>query len=262
MCFALLAIHQHPDYPFILAANRDEFFARPASPLHAWADEPGVVAGRDLESGGSWLALSTHDKRLVLVTNVRQGLPQVAGRSRGLLVRDLAATSAPLPDALQAVWVTRGDYAGFNLIAGQFPDRLYYLSNRLSNRHAGGIQPVLPGLYGLSNAALDTPWPKVLRGKAALAHLLQAGGAVQAEDLFTLLADTTAAPDHDLPDTGIGLERERWLSPLFIAAGRNGYGTRCSTVILMDRTGQVACHERTFYPDQRQETVHHFFCSA
>ncbi len=252
MCFALLALHQHAEYPFILAANRDEFFPRPALPLHAWQDEPGVLGGRDLESMGTWLALNTRDNRLALVTNVRNGQPQSAERSRGLLVRDVVSSGNPVRDDLQTLLAEQGRYAGFNLIAGNLPDQLYYVSNRADV----GIVPLAAGFYGLSNARLDTPWPKLVRGKAAFQQLVQTHETLAVEDLLAVLADKTPAAEADLPETGVGLEIERRLSPVFIQPGWRDYGTRCSTVLLLDRQGQISFHERTYAPDQSSQDVH------
>lgn len=249
MCFALLAIHQHPLYPFVLAANRDEYHQRPALPLHVWEDQPSIIGGRDVESTGSWLALNQHNARLALVTNYRSGLPQIGERSRGVLVRDMVASTETLASSLQHLTNTQHHYAGFNLITGQLPDQLYYVSNQQESK----AQPLSAGIHALSNAFLNTPWPKVQRGKQRFTQLLQTASTVSVEDLFALLADTTPATDADLPDTGIGLEKERWLSPIFIQGEQ--YGTRCSRVILMDTAGQISVHERTYTLGQPTQDV-------
>ena len=243
MCFALLAVRQHPTYPFILAANRDEYFHRPALPLHEWVDFPAIVGGRDVESAGSWLAINQQQARLALVTNYRAGIPQPAARSRGALVRDMLI-SHDLEVSLQQLAAEQQSYGGFNLITGQLPDRLWFFSNR----NGQAAMPLTAGIHALSNASLDTPWPKVMRGQQRFAAILQQTGARLVEDLFTLLADTTPAADADLPDTGIGLEKERWLSSIFITGEQ--YGTRCSSVLLLDTAGQIHFHERTFAPQQ------------
>lgn len=248
MCFALIAIRQRSDYPFILAANRDEYFHRPALPLHAWEDFPGIIGGRDVESAGSWLALNGEYARLALVTNHRSGVPQAAERSRGLLVRDMV-TAADTQASLRVLANERHRYGGFNLITGTLPDRLYYFSNR----NGQAATPLQPGVHALSNAFLDTPWPKVRRGKQHFTDLVHDPAMLLVEDLFALLADTTPAADADLPDTGIGLEKERWLSPVFISGEH--YGTRCSTVILLDATGRVSLLERTFQLGQPAKDV-------
>ncbi|MEB4593198.1 NRDE family protein [Candidatus Thiothrix sp. Deng01] len=249
MCFALLALQQRPDYPFILAANRDEFFHRAALPLHAWEDFPGVVGGRDVESAGSWLVLNQQDARLALVTNHRSGSPQTAERSRGLLVRDMVTATTEVETSLQTLADGQQRYAGFNLITGKLPDQLYYFSNR-NGQAATRLQP---GVHALSNAFLDTPWPKVQRGKQHFTRLVHDPAELLVEDLFALLADKTPAADAELPDTGIGLDKERWLSPIFISGEH--YGTRCSTVILLDAAGRVSLHERTFQAGQPVSTT-------
>ncbi|HPE60678.1 MAG: NRDE family protein [Thiothrix sp.] len=258
MCFVLLSWRQQADYPLILAANRDEFLARPALALQAWEDAPGVVGGRDLESGGSWLALNRDTGRFVLVTNVRQGKPRPAPRSRGLLIRDLVNSSQSLAADRQMVERTRSDYAGFNLLLGQLSGTgsLYYFSNASDT----GWQPLEPGIHGLSNAALDTPWPKVVQGRRQLQALLEQTGAgePEAEGLFALLGDAARAPDAALPDTGIGMERERILSSAFIPVttfGDQAYGTRCSTVLVWRKDGYLRLQERSFVPGIAPDTV-------
>ena len=249
MCFALIAIRQRPDYPFILAANRDEYFHRPALPLHAWEDFPGIIGGRDVESAGSWLLLNWREARLALVTNHRSGLPQAAERSRGLLVRDMAAAETDMTTTLQTLANEQQRYGGFNLITGVLPDQLHYVSNR----NGQAAIPLQPGVHALSNAFLDTPWPKVRHGKRHFTKLVHDPAELRVEDLFALLTDKTPAADTDLPDTGIGLEKERWLSSIFIPGEH--YGTRCSTVILLDAAGKFSLFERTFQPGQPAKDV-------
>jgi uncharacterized protein with NRDE domain len=241
MCFALLALNQHPEYPLILAANRDEFYARPALAMHEWQDTDGVIGGRDLESMGSWLALNRHDLRFALVTNVREGAPVAGERSRGLLIRDLVDSTLPVREGLAVLQAEQAAYAGFNVLAGNLNGQMYYFSNR----HQADMTTLSSGLHALSNARLDTPWPKVVRGKQRLAALLMAG-EVTPEALFAILADNETAPDEQLPQTGVGLAKERWLSPLFINNPEFGYGTRCSTLILAGADGKVELFERTF----------------
>lgn len=242
MCFVLLAIHQHPDYPLVLAANRDEFFHRAALPLQAWQDLPEIVGGRDVESTGSWLAVNRVTRRLALVTNYRAGIPQPAARSRGVLVRDVLTTTATTSVCLQQLAAEQQLYGGFNLLMGELPDQLWFFSNR----NAQPAQAVTAGIHALSNASLDTPWVKVQRGKQRFHAVLAQTGQALVDGLFDLLTDTTPAADADLPDTGIGLEKERWLSSIFITGEQ--YGTRCSSVLLLDNAGQLHCYERTFAP--------------
>lgn len=249
MCLALFALHQHPDYPFILLHNRDERFDRTSAALQTWQDNPALLGGRDLESGGSWLALNQTNGRLAFVTNVRHFPTQAGERSRGWLVSEPLSTTQAIPDYLKAVTNQQAAYAGFNLIVGTLPNQLYYLSNR----QQPSFEPLEAGLYGLSNAALDTPWPKVERGKAALKMWLERREPLNPDLLLDLLMHSETAHDHELPDTGIGLDGERWLSPLFIRNTQHNYGTRCSSLIALDIQGRVSFYERTYLDEQRYE---------
>lgn len=238
MCLVLAAFQAHPRHALVLAANRDEYHARPSAPA-AWV-APGVLAGRDLEAGGTWLALA-RGGRFAAVTNIRAPGPARAGApSRGTLPLRAVQDPRPLPAALEDLAPDLGAFNGCNLLAGTAAD-LWHLSTR-----GGGPAPVPPGVHGLSNHLLDTPWPKVVRGKAALGAWLAAGGE-DLEGLFALLADRRPAPDADLPDTGVPRAWERTLSAAFIVAP--GYGTRCSTVLLLDRDGGARFVERSFGPD-------------
>ncbi|MDZ4164996.1 MAG: NRDE family protein [Smithellaceae bacterium] len=237
MCLLLFSYDSHPDYRLILAANRDEFYARPTARAAFWDDDPQVLAGRDLRGGGAWLGI-TRQGRFAALTNFRDPASlREDAPSRGWLVLDyLSGREAPRA-YLEGVAARAGDYNGFNLIAGD-RKRLWYYSNR------GGREEISPGIHGLSNHLLDTPWPKVEKGKAALARLTEKAGALTPEDVFSFLADDSRPADSLLPDTGVGLAWERTLSPVFITSP--SYGTRSSTVILIDREGQVTFAERTF----------------
>ncbi|HEX8651873.1 MAG TPA: NRDE family protein [Pyrinomonadaceae bacterium] len=252
MCIILLAYKSHPVYELVLAANRDEFYERPTARADYWEDAPGLLAGRDLERGGTWLGV-TEAGRLAAVTNFREPGQRIADApSRGLLVSDFLR-SVEKPEAyLERLSLSAGSYNGFNLIAAD-AQRLCYYSNRAGAPHNLGA-----GIYGVSNHLLDTPWPKVARGKQALAEILAAADAPQPDDIFRLLADRSCADDGCLPDTGVGLELERVLSPLFIATPV--YGTRSSTVVLLDREGRMTFIERTFNngSDRWEETGYEF----
>ena len=238
MCLILLAADVHPDYRLILAANRDEFLARPTAPAGYWSDAPHVLAGRDLKSGGTWLGI-TKTGRIAALTNYRDPRSYRHGApSRGQLASGFLCGSQSAAGYLAFLGREGERYNGFNLIFGA-PEHLCYFSN------CGDLtSSLVPGIHGSSNHHLDTPWPKVTRGTEALEHLVAAGKPVQPEELFTILADRTIAPDHLLPVTGVGIERERLLSPLFIATP--DYGTRSSTIILVDRENRVTFSERTF----------------
>jgi uncharacterized protein with NRDE domain len=241
MCLVLIAYQMHPNYPLVVAANRDEYYERPAAPAAFWQDAPEVGAGRDLAHGGTWLGVS-RTGRFAAITNYREpklsALPHAP--SRGELVSRFLRSAAPAEDYLEILRHTAREYNGYNLIYGEL-GRLYCYSNKNN-------QAVLltPGIHGLSNHLLDTPWPKVERGKRALAEAVNQSRLASA-DLFKVLSDPTPAADDELPDTGIGPELERMLSPIFISS--EGYGTRSSTAVLFDAQGGITLAERSFFAD-------------
>lgn len=238
MCLILLASNVHPDYRLVLAANRDEFFARPTAPAAFWDDAPQVLAGRDLKSGGTWLGI-TKTGRIAALTNYRDPRSyRHAAPSRGQLASGFLRGSQSAAAYLEFLEREGAGYNGFNLVFGE-PGHLCHFSNR-----AALSSSLAPGIHGISNHLLDTPWPKVTRGKGALERLVATGKTLSPDELFAILADRTFAPDHLLPDTGVGMKRERLLSPLFIASP--DYGTRSSTIILIDRENRVTFSERTF----------------
>jgi uncharacterized protein with NRDE domain len=240
MCLILFAACAHPDYPLIVAANRDERYTRPSTPAGFWPDYPTVCAGRDLEQGGTWLGIAT-DGRFAGITNYRQGRGRgTPPHSRGDLTRGFLTGTRGALEYMQDAAARPTDYHGYSLIAGT-PDALYFCSNR-----GNGIQRITPGVHGLSNRLLDEPWPKVVRGVSVLKELLGADEPTLTRTLFELLADRTTAPDHLLPSTGVPLQHERDRSPAFISA--ESYGTRASTVVLMGRDGNVVFKERSFGP--------------
>jgi uncharacterized protein with NRDE domain len=238
MCLILLAWRVREDYPLILAANRDEFYSRPSAPAQFWDDVPDILAGRDLEKGGTWLGI-TRTGRLAAVTNYRDGRARrAATRSRGALVSGFLASTQGAEDYLASMERTASGYDGFNLLVGSVRDGLHYYSNRAGPPHA-----LAPGVHGLSNHRLNSPWPKVARGKSGLLGLLAAPRAELVPALFALLEDQTRPGDHELPDTGVGTEWERVLSTAFIRTA--DYGTRCTTVLLADAAGGVEFIEHT-----------------
>lgn len=243
MCLIVLAYGSHPDYRLVLAANRDEFHRRPTAPAGVWAEEPDLLAGRDLEAGGTWLGV-TKGGRFAAVTNYRDPRSTRArALSRGCLpLRFLRSELSPV--AFSETLRPTGDrYNGFSLLAGNARE-LAYFSNVERRPRA-----LPPGIYGLSNRLLDTAWPKVDKAKSRLRALL--ADNVEPEALLALLGDRSVAPDDALPDTGVGLERERQLSPIFIRTP--DYGTRSSTVLLIRRDGHVRFVERSF--DSRGEPL-------
>lgn len=243
MCLILLAWRAHPDYPLILAANRDEFFSRPTQIAGPWPEAPGTIAGRDLEKGGTWLAVSARG-RLAAVTNYRDGTePRSGTRSRGLLVSEFVVSDLGPAPFLSRVREEDESYQGFNLLVAADGVLLHYA------KPGHCLTRVAPGIHGLSNHLLDTPWPKVERGKAALHLLLGTSGEPLIDGLFHALGDTYLPPDDALPRTGVGVERERLLSTAFIAAP--DYGTRASTVVLVESSGAITFVERNFGPESR-----------
>lgn len=252
MCLILFAYEVHPSYRLVVAANRDEFYDRPTAAAGFWRDAPEVLAGRDLTHGGTWLGV-TRDSRFAAVTNYRD--PRAVrpdAPSRGHLVGDFLKGSDSPAEYLARVAGGGPRFNGFNLLAGD-AGSLHYYSNR-----GGAPRRLAPGVYGLSNHLLDTSWPKVEAGKRALAALVSAGGELEVESIFRVLSDREPADDSRLPDTGVGLEAERTLSPLFITGPR--YGTRCSTVLLAGRDRRVVFVERAFAPGAggRGESRHEF----
>lgn len=237
MCLIVFAWNAHPRYRLVLAANRDEFHARPAREMHWWPDAPGLLAGRDLEAGGTWLGI-TDSGRFAAVTNYREGVaPQPGLRSRGELVTGfLSGEGDPL--ALDAR-IDGERYAGFCLLACD-GNSLAYLSNRDATRR------LEPGVYGLSNASLDTPWPKLLRSRDALRALID-DGEPDVDRLLAIVGDRREADPVEATGDALPFELEKRLSAPFVVARE--YGTRCSTVMLWRHTGEVEIAERRFDPD-------------
>lgn len=237
MCLLLFAYQSHPEYPLVVAANRDEFHRRPAAPAAWWAEQ-GILAGRDLEAGGSWFGVNKQG-RFAAVTNYREPNQRLAGaRSRGELVVQALSHQQPGLEWLHRLASEGQSYNGFNLVFGDNATMFSY-SNR--SQQPGQLQP---GIYGLSNHLLETPWPKVLRGKAGLEEYLQSPQLGEPEPLLKLLGDRTPAQDDELPATGVGPEWERLLSSMFIVSP--DYGTRASTTVLIHVSGRVEFMERSF----------------
>ncbi|MFK3797924.1 MULTISPECIES: NRDE family protein [unclassified Pseudomonas] len=236
MCLIVFAWRPDHSQPLILAANRDEFYARPTLPLAQWEDSPHVYAGRDLEAGGTWLGVSA-DGRFAALTNIRNPGQPLGRRSRGELVAHFLSGSLSIDDYLREAAGRSTEYGGFNLLVG---DRhsLHFLN-------AGDPVPrkLEAGVYGVSNAGLDTPWPKLVKAKAALTEHLNDPAP---DALFAFLSDANAAADADLPNTGVGHATEKLLSSVFIASPN--YGTRASTVLIVNADGSRRLIERSFGP--------------
>jgi uncharacterized protein with NRDE domain len=240
MCLILFAYRHHGRYPLVIAANRDEYYERPSAPAAFWSDFPDLLAGRDVRAGGTWLGV-TKSGRIAAVTNFRD--PQSHKEhapSRGRLLADYLCGDEGPNEFIERILPVAKRYNGFSIIVGDIL-HLYCFSNV-----NGFMRDIEPGIHGLSNHLIDTPWPKVVRGKEMLDTLLSQEEHPSVEAIFNILADTTWPDDSLLPDTGVGLERERRLSPLFIASP--DYGTRSSTVILADGNHTIKFAEKTFDP--------------
>lgn len=239
MCLIVFALERHPRYPLLLAANRDERYLRPTAPAAFWEEDVDVLAGRDLEAGGTWFGM-TRRGRIAGITNFRSGPPNLApiGRSRGLLVSDYLRDTGDADAYGATLRATRGDYRPYSLLYGDWRRLCCYSS--ASDR----VQEVPPGVHALSNHLLDTPWPKVAHARETLARIAQADAPIDPERIFDLMRDRAIAADGELPDTGVGRDLERRLSPIFIQTP--SYGTRSTTVLLVDRDLEVLFHERTF----------------
>ncbi|MDX1635647.1 MAG: NRDE family protein [Marinobacter sp.] len=244
MCLILFALQQNRHYPLVVAANRDEFYQRPTCAMHWWP-ERDLLAGRDQRSGGTWLAVR-RDGLVTAVTNVREGSQAEAARSRGEL--PLRACELNPADLGEELVETGGVYGGFNLVRLDASDG-WYFSNRDS--HAG--RHLHRGLYGLSNHLLQSPWPKLIKMREELGELLSGKPPLTEKQLHDTLIeqlqDSTPAPDHLLPDTGVGIETERFLSSPFIRG--DGYGTRATTIVTRSADGQVMVSEQTWLPQGR-----------
>ena len=239
MCVVAFAWRSHPRWRLLLAGNRDEFHARPTAALARWPDT-GVIAGRDLRSGGTWVGLDARG-RVAVVTNVRDGLARPHdGPSRGALPTTFL-DGAMDPAAMTAELLATADaYAPFNLMLADADD-CWHLGNHPRQREA-----LAAGVHGISNGRLDAPWPKTRHLADALQAWVDAGDD-HLQPLWDALADERPAADAELPDTGVGLELERLLSPVFIRG--ETYGTRASTIIAVDHDGRGFIHERRFGPD-------------
>lgn len=243
MCLIVFAWHIKPGIPLIAASNRDEFYARPAIPAHHWKDHPQIYAGRDLEGGGTWLGVA-HGKngrgsRFAALTNVRAPhLMKENAPTRGLLVSNYLASNLTPEEYIREIRHESYHYNGFNLLVGDGDTMIWYSNFGMMNPKNG--MPLKPGIYGLSNALLDDPWPKVVRTRAQFASLL--GINAPEEAYFEMLADTTKAPDKLLPHTGVSYEWEKLLSSVRIES--DDYGTRASTLVELYNEEPPVLHER------------------
>jgi uncharacterized protein with NRDE domain len=242
MCLIIIAHRQHPGYPLLVAANRDEYHQRPTQAAQIWSGSDDLLAGKDLSAGGTWLGV-TRAGRFAAITNHRNP-PTTPGnpRSRGLLTLDYLRGSMGPGSYLQDLAREGAAYAGFNLLLGD-GEELHYYSNI-----AGAPRQLAPGIYGVSNALLNTPWPKLNKGCRQLEKLLCSAEIHDPEQgharLADVVSDRTQEPDHALPDTGVDTELERLLSAQFICSEE--YGTRATTTVLMQENGEITFSERSF----------------
>lgn len=249
MCLIAFALGAHPRWPLVIASNRDEYRARPTAPLSTWATPTGrpVVAGRDLQDGGTWFG-TTPTGRVAMLTNLRRGTAASGQRSRGELVTRWLESDF---DAAQFANVLQPKaYAGFNLVVGDHgAGQWHCLSN--ADGPALSLQRVAPGVHGLSNAQLNTPWRKTVELKRSLAMALtQANDAegLQAQ-LFTALQNPSRCPPTELPNTGVPADMELGLSSAWVDLPQYGYGTRSSTVLVAESAGantEVRLWEQTY----------------
>lgn len=252
MCLIVFAWRVIPGLPLVACANRDEYYDRPATPAGPWPDYPHIVAGRDLQGGGSWMGVTTDGPagpKFAALTNIRAPHDfRSDAPTRGALVADFLKGDLDAPAYLARIAPHAGAYNGFNLILGD-RDGIHWFSNRAGDDPRNG-KALEPGIYGVSNGLLDAPWPKVVRTKASFASLLLQGAPEDA--YFEMLADTTRAPDMRLPDTGVPIDLERQLSAVCIELP--GYGTRTSTVVKLYESGEPELHERVLEPCPHETT--------
>lgn len=253
MCLVIIAWRVHPDYRLVVAANRDEFRHRLSSPAHWWTDQASLLAGRDLEAGGTWMGLN-RDGRFAALTNYRDPSGHKPGApSRGVLVSDCLNDHRPALDTLHSLAAVSPRYVGFNMLLSD--------GNTLGIHESstGVVRALDAGIYGLSNRVLDTDWPKLRRAKTAFEPALSALPDAQA--MLALLRDDQPAPDDELPHTGVSMEWERLLSPIFIRAPE--YGTRCSSLITVRHDGETRFSEWTWdeHGALHSEVVHCFRAS-
>ena len=238
MCLINFHLQKHPTYKLIVAANRDEFYKRPTDKAHFWPDAPSLLAGRDLRQKGTWLGI-TKEGRFAALTNIRDlSLEGKNKTSRGGIVSEFLTSTLSPVHYLEKISKEKDSYAGFNVLVGHADELFHY--NNLENE----INEVSPGTHSLSNDTLNTPWPKVSNGRQRLEEYIMNHESLNTTMLFKIMENEEQAPDMELPETGIGIELERKLSASFIKTP--DYGTRSSTVLLIDRNNQVTFHERTY----------------
>jgi uncharacterized protein with NRDE domain len=238
MCLIIVAYKVHPEYPLLIAANRDESHQRPTRQAEYWVNEPSILAGHDLEEGGSWLGMNKYG-RIAAVTNYRSGAKlKSSNTSRGLLVSEYLKYKKPSRSYLDSCLANLADFDAFNLLLGDV-NGLYFLNSREKT-----YTQLQAGFYGISNGDFDSNWPKVKRAKQQIHDLLKADQLDSHEAILTTLTDKYLPDDESLPDTGVGIEWERALAPIFITA--KDYGTRSSSVVSVNKNDKVRFTERSY----------------
>ena len=255
MCLIIFAYQALPEIKLVVAANRDELFTRPSQQAQFWPDAGAgadILAGRDLTAGGTWLGI-TRQGRFAAVTNIRDPLNKEARpKSRGELTRRFLNSSISSQDYCESLEPDFNDYAGFNLLVSD-GDTLWYVNN-----FEGLCYQLTPGIYGLSNGILDSPWPKILNGKARLKELLANPAKLTTDELIKMMQDTSQAPDDLLPNTGVPLELERTLSPAFISNPQRHYGTLCSTAVIV-KPNQACSFSEQNYGEAGMASQRHYY---
>ena len=238
MCLINFQLNDHPTYKLVIAANRDEFYERPTAQAQFWEDHSDILAGRDLMLMGTWLGMTKSGRFAALMNYRDPHLERQLKTSRGEIVTNYLASNQSPETFLKTLSEGRNNYAGFNVLVGN-SDRLFYYNNIQDE-----LFQISSGTHALSNHFLNTPWPKVVKGRSMLEEYLQQNKIVDIDKLFTIVSNAEMASDKDLPETGVGIELERKLSPLFIRTP--DYGTRSSTVLLIDKNNHVSFVERTY----------------
>lgn len=249
MCLLLIAYKKHPNYKIIVAANRDEFHERPTKPAHFWTENNSLLAGKDLKENGTWLGI-TKTGRFAALTNYRDmSKIKTNAPTRGKLVSNFLLENIDAKDYHKILLKKSDEYNGYNLIFGDI-NNLFYLSN-VSRE----FKEINERIHGLSNHLLDTPWPKVTKAKQKFMEILK-DNKPHEEKIFSLLFDSTTFPDKDLPKTGLPAEMERLVSPIFTVTEK--YGTRSSTVILIDNDDNISFTEKSFNSKKENINTNHF----
>ncbi|MCG8414874.1 MAG: NRDE family protein [Pseudomonadales bacterium] len=255
MCLILFAHQAVAEYPLVVAANRDEFFPRPTQHAEFWPDQNGpqqILAGKDLQAGGTWLGIN-REGRFAAVTNIRDpSQPEQKPRSRGELPVDFLQSSLSALEYGENLRESFDDYAGYNLLVADRSSMVYV------NNFESLVRKLEPGIYGLSNALLNSDWPKVQQGRQKLGSLLQHINELRTDELVAMMSDRTQAQDSELPDTGMPLELERELSSAFIHNTQRDYGTRCSTGVIFEGSGRMRFNEQNFDADGSPSSNHFF----